>query len=152
MGTTRGALQKQANSSYADGAPTVYRSWKWGNAIIQDSDEEIKLADAGKSEPRGDEDHSNASFVVLHHMNSPIEAEMVNDILRQNGVRSVAQSSGGDALAVLSTSASGAIVLVDERDYDKALELYTAFFGEDTSPLTGPGIDESDPDAGEEAE
>jgi len=29
-------------------------------------------------------------------------------------------------------------VLVDERDLDRARELYSSFFGEDTSPLTGP--------------
>lgn len=120
-----------------------------GDTIIQDAniDEPIEPADedTGADEPEGD--NSEANFVILHHMNSPIEAEMVNDILRQNGVRSVAQSSGSDALAVLSTSASGAIVLVDERDYDKALELYSAFFGEDTSPLTGGGaFDEDDED------
>jgi hypothetical protein len=32
----------------------------------------------------------------------------------------------------------GAAVLVDERDLDRAKELYASFFGEDTSPLTGP--------------
>jgi len=35
--------------------------------------------------------------------------------------------------------------LVDERDYDRALELYQAFFGEDTTPLTG-STDEDDKD------
>jgi len=27
---------------------------------------------------------------------------------------------------------------VDERDLDRARELYASFFGDDTSPLTGP--------------
>ena len=34
-------------------------------------------------------DGSEASFVPLHKLGSPAEAEMVNDILRQNGIRSV---------------------------------------------------------------
>jgi hypothetical protein len=38
---------------------------------------------------------------------------------------------------LLSSVGPGAGVLVDERDYDRALELYRAFFGEDTTPLTG---------------
>jgi len=38
----------------------------------------------------------------------------------------------------------GATVLVDERDYDRALELYQAFFGEDTTPLTGGSGDEDE--------
>ena len=83
-------------------------------------------------------DSSEARFVHLHHLGSPVEAEMVNDILRQNGIRSVVQSGGADALApLLSTSADGSVILVDERDLDRAQELYAAFFGGDTTPLTG---------------
>ena len=69
---------------------------------------------------------------------------MVNDILNQNGVRSTVQQ-GSDALSPLLSNASlGAAVLVDERDYDRAMELYTAFFGEDTTPLTGTTIEEDE--------
>src|SRR6266536_799947 len=83
-------------------------------------------------------DHSEARFVKLHSMGSPVEAEMVNDILRQNGIRSVVQSGGADALSpLLSSTSPGAVILVDERDFDRALELYSAFFGSDTTPLTG---------------
>ena len=89
-------------------------------------------------------DLSEARFVPLHHLGSPAEAEMVNDILTQNGIRSSVQS-GSDALSpLLSTSAYGAAVLVDERDYDRAMELYTAFFGEDTTPLSGTTIEEDE--------
>ena len=85
-------------------------------------------------------DSSEARFVRLHHLGSPVEAEMVNDLLRQNGIRSVVQSGGADALApLLSTSADGSVILVDERDLDRAQELYAAFFGGDTTPLTGSG-------------
>lgn len=97
-------------------------------------------------------DHSAARFVPLHNVGSPAEAEMVNDILTQNGIRSVVQSGGMDALSpLLSTSSPGAMVLVDERDFDRAQELYSAFFGNDTTPLTGTTIDE-DEKAAEEAE
>jgi lauroyl/myristoyl acyltransferase len=83
-------------------------------------------------------DGSAARFVNLHHLGSPVEAEMVNDLLRQNGIRSVIQSGGADALApLLSSSADGSVILVDERDFDRAQELYAAFFGSDTTPLTG---------------
>lgn len=83
-------------------------------------------------------DHSEARLVALHRMGSPVEAEMVNDILKQNGIRSAVQSGGADAFsALLSTTSPGAVVLVDERDLDRARELYTAFFGSDTTPLTG---------------
>lgn len=83
-------------------------------------------------------DDSGANFVTLHTLSSPVEAEMVNDILRQNGVRSVVQSNNDAFSPVFSAVSPGAAVLVDERDLDRAKELYASFFGEDTSPLTGP--------------
>lgn len=87
----------------------------------------------------GATDDSEAKFVVLHTLSTPVEAEMVNDILRQNDIRSAVQSGGNDAFSpVFSAVSPGAAVLVDERDLDRARELYASFFGDDTSPLTGP--------------
>ncbi|MDQ3907060.1 MAG: DUF2007 domain-containing protein [Acidobacteriota bacterium] len=97
-----------------------------------------------KLSPDTARDRSEARFVPLHNVGSPAEAEMVNDILQQNGIRSAVQSGGSDVLSpLLSTGAPGALVLVDERDYDRALELYNSFFGSDTTPLTGT-TDEED--------
>src|SRR5918997_4003551 len=88
-------------------------------------------------------DHSEARFVPLHNVGSPAEAEMVADILTQNNIRAVVQSGGMDALSpLLSTTAPGAMVLVDERDFDRAQEIYVSFFGKDTTPLTGTGAAE----------
>ena len=96
-------------------------------------------------------DHSEARFMPLHNLGSPAEAEMVCDILQQNGIRAVVQSGGADAFApLLSTTAPGALVLVDERDLDRAQEIYRSFFGEDTTPLTGTTLDEEAEAAGEE--
>jgi hypothetical protein len=79
-----------------------------------------------------------ARFVPLPVFGSPISAEMVNDILRQNGIRSFLRSGGDDAFSPLfSTATPGAAVLVDERDLPRALEIYNAFFGPDVSPLGG---------------
>lgn len=90
-------------------------------------------------------DDSEARFVQLHHLGSPAEAEMVNDILRQNGIRSAVQSGGSDALSpLLASSAAGSLVLVDERDLDRAQELYSAFFGNDVTPLTGGGAEDEE--------
>ena len=83
-------------------------------------------------------DDSEASFVTLHTLSSAVEAEMVNDILRQNNIRSVVQSTNDAFSPVFSAVSPGAAVLVDERDLDRAKELYASFFGGDTSPLTGP--------------
>lgn len=90
-------------------------------------------------------DDSEARFLPLHKLGSPVEAEMVNDILRQNGIRSMVKSGGADALSpLLSSTAEGSMVLVDERDLDRAQELYTAFFGDDTTPLTGGAGEDDD--------
>jgi hypothetical protein len=88
-------------------------------------------------------DHSEARFVPLHNVGSPAEAEMVTDILTQNGVRAAVQSGGSDAFSPLLSAASpGALVLVDERDLDRAQEIYSSFFGNDTTPLTGATFEE----------
>jgi hypothetical protein len=93
--------------------------------------------------PATSRDDSEARFVVLHNVGSPAEAEMVNDILSQNGIRSAVQSGGADAFSpLLSSTAPGSAILVDERDLDRAQELYSAFFGDDTTPLTGTLIAE----------
>jgi hypothetical protein len=98
----------------------------------------------------GATDDSEARFVILHTLSSPAEAEMVSDILRQNGVRAAVQGGANDAFSpVFSAVSPGVAVLVDERDLDRAREIYASFFGDDTSPLTG-GTSEDDTE--EEAE
>ena len=88
-------------------------------------------------------DNSEARFVPLQNLGSPAEAEMVNDIFHQNGIRSVIKSGGSDALSpLLSATADGAVILVDERDADRALEVYSAFFGGDETPLTGGTVED----------
>jgi hypothetical protein len=44
---------------------------------------------------------------------------------------------------LLSATSEGAIIFVDERDLDRAREIYASFFGADTTPLTG-GMPEED--------
>ena len=90
-------------------------------------------------------DGSEAKLVALHNLGSPAEAEMVNDILTQNGIRSVVQAGGNDAFSpLLSVMSPGAVILVDERDFDRAQEIYASFFGADTTPLTGGVPGEAD--------
>jgi len=103
--------------------------------------------------PDNSGDLSEAEFVPLHRLGSPAEAEMVNDILRQNGIRSAVKSGGADAFSpLLSATSEGAVILVDQRDADRAMEIYSAFFGGDTTPLTGgPGeVEEEDLESDEE--
>ena len=95
-------------------------------------------------------DNSEASFRVLNTFNVPAEAEMIQDLLQKNDIRSMVRSGGSDTLSpALSSTGEGAAVLVDERDYDRASELYTAFFGDDPTPLSGgtDEVEDSDEDA-----
>jgi hypothetical protein len=97
-------------------------------------------------------DGSEASFRLLHTFNSPAEAEMVDELLQKNDIRSMVRGGSSDNLSpLLSSSAEGAAILVDQRDHDRAMELYTAFFGSDTSPLTGStGDEDADEDDSED--
>jgi len=117
---------------------------EYQSGITKCPDDGAALVDALSTED-GASDDSEARFVTLHTLSSPAEAEMVNDILRQNNVRSVVQAGANDAFApVFSAVSPGAAVLVDERDLDRAKELYASFFGDDTSPLTGPAGEEDE--------
>ena len=118
--------------------------------ITECPDDNTPLVERLTPETTGDV--SEAEFVPLHRLGSPAEAEMVNDILRKNGVRSVVKSGGADAFSpLLSATSEGAVILVDERDADRAMEVYNAFFGSDTTPLTGgPAGDEDDLERDEE--
>jgi hypothetical protein len=90
-------------------------------------------------------DNSEARFVSFIKLGSPAEGEMVNDIFSQNDIRSVVKSGGADAFSpLLSATAEGAEIFVDERDVDRATELYNAFFGDDATPLTGGPVDEDE--------
>ena len=120
--------------------PTCEAEYEAG--VTRCSDDGAELVERLTPET-GATDDSEARFVMLHTMSSSAEAEMVNDILRQNGIRSVIQSGGADAFSALLSQVSPGGVLVDERDLDRAREIYSSFFGEDTSPLTG-GTPEDD--------
>jgi hypothetical protein len=122
--------------------PTCEAEYERG--ITQCPDDDTPLVDRLTAENTG-RDTSEARFVALHKLGSPAEAEMVNDIFTQNGIRSVVKSGGADAFSpLLSATSEGAIIFVDERDADRATELYNAFFGRDTTPLTGGPVEDEE--------
>jgi hypothetical protein len=122
--------------------PTCEAEYEPG--ITECPDDNTPLVDRLTTENTGRDD-SEARFIALHKLGSPAEAEMVNDIFTQNGIRSVVKSGGADAFSpLLSATSEGAIIFVDERDADRATELYNAFFGRDTTPLTGGSVDDEE--------
>ena len=76
-------------------------------------------------------------------------AELVERLGTESGatddsVRAAVQGGASDAFSpVFSAVSPGVAVLVDERDLDRAREIYASFFGDDTSPLTGPASGDS---------
>ena len=122
--------------------PTCEAEYEPG--ITQCPDDNTPLVEQLTADNTG-RDISEAQFVPLHRLGSPAEAEMVNDIFRNNGIRSAVKSGGADAFSpLLSATAEGAVILVDERDVDRAMELYNAFFGRDTTPLTGGPVEDEE--------
>lgn len=121
---------------------------EYNPGVTRCPDDNAELVD--RLTPEIASDDSEARFVTLHTLSSPAEGEMVVDLLRQNGIRAAVQSGANDAFSpVFSATSPGVAVLVDERDFDRSRELYEAFFGDDTSPLTGPAGEDEE---GEEAE
>src|SRR5215510_536613 len=117
---------------------------EYNPGITRCPDDDVELVEHLTSD-NVQHDSSEARFVVLHTLSSPAEGEMVSDILRQNGVRAVVQAGANDAFSpVFSAVSPGVAVLVDERDLDRAQEIYASFFGDDTSPLTGPADESED--------
>ena len=122
--------------------PTCESEYEPGITVCPDDNTE--LVDRLTDENTG-RDTSEARFVSLHKLGSPAEAEMVNDIFVQNGIRSVIKAGGADAFSpLLSATSEGAEIFVDERDMDRASEVYNAFFGRDTTPLTGGPSEEDE--------
>src|SRR5262245_37431827 len=72
-------------------------------------------------------DNSSSSMVELSSFGNTAEAEMVQEVLDQNGLRSLLQGdvTGG---TLFPTPITAVKLLVDERDFDRAKELLDAYF------------------------
>jgi hypothetical protein len=80
-----------------------------------------------------DIEHGNP--VVLQSFKTSAEADMVSDLLSRNGIRSFVE---GGSFAVLPSSFSGEILLmVDERDLERAAEIYETYFNKADSSEGG---------------
>lgn len=95
-------------------------------ALVDELPEE-EAPDVGEGEP-----------VAFRNFPNAAEAKMVESFLVENDIRAFV--SGGD-FTVAPTEFAGEIVLmVDERDLDRATALYDAYFGEQaTAPEMPPG-------------
>ena len=89
----------------------------------------IKLVPALTSETRlHDKDHGEP--VQLQTFKTGAEAEMVRELLARNGIRSFVE--GADFAVIPGSFSQEVIVMVDERDLTRAVEIYEAYFDSDS--------------------
>ncbi|MEK6410519.1 MAG: DUF2007 domain-containing protein [Acidobacteriota bacterium] len=78
-------------------------------------------------------DTSDGGPVRLQSFGNSAEAQMVSETLEQNGIRAFVE--GGDFALIPSSFSQEVVVMVDERDLPRAIEIYEAFFNsESTAP------------------
>ena len=78
-------------------------------------------------------DISEGEPVRLQSFSNSAEAELVREILERNDIRAFVE--GGDFAVIPSSFSQEVVVMVDERDLPRAIEIYEAFFNaESTAP------------------
>ena len=77
-------------------------------------------------------DISEGEPVRLQSFSNSAEAEMVSETLERNGIRAFVE--GGDFAVIPSTFSQEVVVMVDERDLPRAIEIYQAFFNSQPAP------------------
>ena len=97
-----------------------------GIELVGELTPENKVHDTSEGEP-----------VALQSFKTGAEAEMVRELLEQNGIRSFVE--GGDFAVIPSSFSQEVVVMVDERDLDRAIDIYKAYFDAES---TAPPIDD----------
>lgn len=86
-------------------------------------------------------DISEGEPVRLQSFSNSAEAEMVRETLERNGIRVFVE--GGEFAVIPSSFSQEVVVMVDERDLPRAIEIYEAYFNaEPTAPATEDQTDE----------
>ncbi|HXG65492.1 MAG TPA: DUF2007 domain-containing protein [Blastocatellia bacterium] len=88
-------------------------------------------------------DKSEGEPVPLQSFKTSAEAELVSNLLEQNGIRSFVQ--GGEFAIIPGSFSQEVVVMVDERDLPRALEIYEAYFNAEDAETSAPiNEDQSD--------
>lgn len=97
--------------------------------LVPELTDENKVHDTSEGEP-----------VALQSFKTGAEAEMVRELLNQNGIRSFVE--GGDFAVIPSSFSQEVVLMVDERDLPRAVEIYEAYFdAEKPAPETEDNIE-----------
>ena len=76
-------------------------------------------------------DTADGEPVSLRNFANAAEASMVRDLLEENGIRAFV--SGGDFTVAPSVFSGEIVLMVDERDLERAQTIYDAYFGENAA-------------------
>lgn len=99
-----------------------------GVGLVPELTPENKVHDTSEGEP-----------VPLQSFKTSAEAEMVRETLETNGIRSFVE--GGEFAVIPGSFSQEVVVMVDERDLARAIEIYEAFFN---SQPTAPAETQTD--------
>ena len=108
--------------------PNCEAEYKEGIPVCPDC--QIELVDQLTPENRV-HDRGEGEPVPLQSFKTSAEAELVRQVLEQNGIRSFVE--GADFAIIPSSFSQEVVVMVDERDLPHAVEIYNAYFDADQS-------------------
>lgn len=109
--------------------PNCEAEYKEGIKVCSDCDVALvpaltaqsSLHDSGPGEP-----------VQLRSFKTSAEAQMVAEMLERNGIRAFVE--GGEFAAFPGSFLEEIVVMVDERDASRAIEIYEAYFDSEPAP------------------
>ena len=80
-------------------------------------------------------DTSDAETVPFRSFSNSAEAEVVFEMLQQNGIR--AYVKGAEFVVLPTNFSQEVVVMVDERDLTRAMEIYEAYFDAESTDSAG---------------
>lgn len=110
--------------------PNCEAEYREGITVCNDCNMELvaELTDENKVH-----DTSEGEPVPFQTFKTSAEAEMVRELLTQDGIRSFVE--GGDFAVIPGSFSQEIVLMVDERDLPRAVEVYNAYFeAESTAP------------------
>jgi hypothetical protein len=123
--------------------------------VTECTDCQVPLVDTlPPEEPGTPPDLEEGELVPMRNFGNAAEANLVAGLLEENGIRAFVP--GGEFTVAPSSFSNEIVLLVDERDLDRAVALYDAYFAEDVAleadaPVPGEPESPSESDGGDEA-
>jgi hypothetical protein len=79
-------------------------------------------------------DTEKSDMIAFKSFGTPTEADMAQELLERNGVRSFVK--GGSFSAWPTTGSQDIMLMVDERDMPEAIRIFETYFPSDSAPET----------------